>query len=128
MGVYTYFTGTSMKIICSELKSELLSELLDARMKHTEWVTQVVNEKSLSVEESPNHCRFGKWIIDVKDILADLDEYHQLMEPHINLHHAYTQFKENSRQETFKDEIKRFSSQLIDRIDALEKTLNQSNV
>ena len=113
-----------MKTICRELKSELLSELLDARMKHTEWVTQVVNMESLSVEENPSHCRFGKWIIDVKDILADFDEYHQLVAPHDNLHHAYSQFKESSGQGTFKDEIKQLSNQLIDRIDALEKILN----
>ena len=117
-----------MKRICRELKSELLSELLDARMKHTEWVTQVVNEESLSVEENPNHCGFGKWIIDVKDILADWDEYHQLVEPHVNSHAVYSKIKDNPRQDTYKDEIKRLSTQLIDRIDALEKILNQSNV
>ena len=115
-----------MKIICRELKSELLSELLDARMKHTQWVTQVVNEDCLSVEENPNHCRFGKWIIDVKDILSDCDEYHQLLQPHINLHTVYSKLKENSSQDSYKDELKRLSNQLIDRIDALEKTLNQS--
>lgn len=117
-----------MVTISKELKSEILSQLLDARMKHTEWVTQVVNKASLSVEENPNHCRFGKWIIDVKDILDGLEEYHQLVEPHVNLHLAYSKLKVNSGQEVSNAEIKRLSSQLIDRIDTLENKLNQSSI
>lgn len=111
--------------ISAELKSELLGELLNARMQHTRWITGVIKNEDFHVEENHTQCQFGKWMIRVNGLLKNLDEFQQLDLPHKDLHRIFLVLKHNRDHQMLRGELKTLSKELIKRIDALETRLNQ---
>lgn len=113
-------------MISQELKSELLSELMDARMQHIRWITEVLKGDSFEAEGDHTQCRFGRWLIDVKGVLNSVEEFERLKLPHQDLHTAYHLLKKNPDHSALRDGLKQLSNTLINHIDALEKRLNQA--
>ena len=112
-------------MISKELKSEALGELLNARMHHTNWVSEVLHGVSPKGAEEHTQCEFGKWMLKVEELLGGLNEFKELDMPHRELHSAYRLFKNNPDHELPKEEITLLSKKLINRIDLLELRLNQ---
>lgn len=114
-------------MLSKELKSDALDQLLNARMQHTRWVSEVLHEKNPQVKEDHTECDFGKWIISIRDVIGELEEFQALDIPHRELHLIYKILKNNPSHELLRDEIKLLSEKLINRIDELEQRLNDAN-
>jgi hypothetical protein len=108
-----------------KIKSEALGQLLDARMQHTKWVSAVLHDKMPQVVEDHTQCEFGKWMISLRDILGELEEFQDLDVPHRELHMVYKILKNNPTHDLLRDEIKLLSEKLISCIDALEQRLSR---
>ena len=107
-----------------EMKSELLGTLLDARMQHTKWMKEIIRDNNLHVEGDHTKCEFGTWIIQIRNILGDIEEYQNLEVPHRDLHKIFSALKHNPEQPSLREKLKKHSSELLSRIDSLEKRLN----
>lgn len=107
----------------NEMKSEALGKLLDARMQHTQWVSEVLHHRNPQVVEDHTQCEFGRWMLSVKEVMDELDEFQDLDIPHRELHMVYKVLKNNPGHEILREEIKLLSEKLIGRIDVLEQRL-----
>lgn len=112
-------------MISEKLSSEALVKLLNARMQHTQWVAEVLHEKDPKVMEDHTECEFGKWMIEVREELDDLEEFQDLDVPHRELHIIYKILKSNPSHQILREEIKLLSDKLIARIDLLQQRLEQ---
>lgn len=110
-----------------EMKSEALVKLLDARMQHTKWVSEVLHEKNPQVVEDHTQCEFGRWMISVKEVMEELEEFQDLDVPHRELHMVYKILRNNPTHDILREEIKLLSEKLISRIDDLEQRLNEDD-
>lgn len=106
-------------------KSQALATLLDARMQHRKWVAEVLNNENPQVMEDHTQCEFGKWMIAVREVLDDLEEFQDLDVPHRELHMVYKILKSNPDHAILREEIQLLSNKLIGRIDSLEKCLKE---
>lgn len=102
-----------------------LDTLLNARMAHTLWVAEVTHRRAPCVIEDHTQCAFGKWLLEAGAILGGVPEFRTLVEPHRQLHQAYTAMKNDADPAALHDTTRKLSGLLIDGIDRLEKYLNQ---
>ena len=102
-----------------------LDALLNARMAHTQWLSEVLYEQTPCVEEDHTQCAFGKWLIASDSLLSGVPEFVALQEPHQGLHDTYKNCKNDADLSGLRQRVREFSRMLIDRIDALEKVLNR---
>ena len=113
-----------MKNFSIKVRDQLLVDLLNARMQHMRWVNEVMNNKFSLAEPSHTDCQFGKWMLKVSESLEHLSEFQNLELPHRLLHQSYQTLQNAPEQEQHKLDVKSYSSQLIDAIDALEQRIN----
>ena len=114
----------SSKIIEKSLKLELIDALADARMQHIQWVGDVLKDDKFEAEADHTQCNFGKWMIKVKDILGEFEEFQDIDIPHRELHMVYKLLINNPEHSVLREELKLLSYKLIDRVDLLEKRLS----
>ena len=113
-----------MESICKQERLEALDTLLNARRAHTQWVTHITHQHTPCVIEDHTQCAFGKWLLKETQTLGTLPEFKALVEPHWQLHAAYTEMKGTTKPAVLRDTISSLSLVLIDTIDQLEKRLN----
>ena len=112
-------------MISKESRSQALSTLLDARMQHTRWVSEVLNNPNPQVEIDPSLCAFGRWLHSADEELQALPEFSALDRPHLELHQAYRLIRTTPDLEPRRIDIRQLSLRLIARIDALEQRLQK---
>ncbi len=116
-----------MKSISKQERLEALDTLLNARRAHTQWVAHIAHithQHTPCVIEDHTQCAFGKWLLKETQTLGTLPEFNALVEPHRQLHAAYTEMKGTTKPAVLRDTISSLSLVLIDTIDQLEKRLN----
>ncbi|MEH6472311.1 MAG: CZB domain-containing protein [Halopseudomonas sp.] len=109
-----------------DVKNTALGALLDARMQHTKWVSEVLHNPDAQVAEDHTRCEFGKWLLAAGDELKALPAFQSLEAPHNALHEAYKMIKHTPDLDERRVEIEQFSNRLIDCIDRLEQTLQHA--
>ncbi len=107
-------------MINNGMKTEFLEKLRHARGQHEKWVAEVLNNNTPQVEEDHTLCDFGKWILSVKEEMQDLPEFLDLEEPHRKLHMAYSTIMKTPGLGNIENEMKYYSTLLIERINLLE--------
>jgi hypothetical protein len=120
--------GRNMVQINHQNRLIALDTLLNARMAHTRWVSEVTHEHTPCVEEDHTRCKFGHWLLLAEGILGGVKEFRDLVEPHKQLHLAYLALKSEQDRASLCDTIKEMSRILIDRIDLLESHLKQQKL
>ena len=113
-----------MENLSKQERLEALDTLLNARRAHTQWVAHITHQPTPCVIEDHTQCAFGKWLAKETQTLQALPEFHALVEPHRQLHAAYTEMKGVTTPAALHKTIQTLSTDLIDKIDQLEKRLN----
>ena len=106
-------------------RTEALDLLHNARMQHTRWVAEVMNNELPQVEPDHRFCEFGRWLRCADEALREMEEFQALIEPHRELHEAYRTIKFTPGMEDLREAVKNLSMQLIEGVDRLERRLQQ---
>ena len=111
--------------ISKVMNDQLIDELVEARMQHIHWVSQVLKDEKFEAEEDHTRCNFGLWMVKVKELLGELEELQDVDVPHRELHMVYKVLKNNPAHTVLREELKLLSCKLIDRVDQLENRLKE---
>ncbi|HLA34227.1 MAG TPA: CZB domain-containing protein [Rhodocyclaceae bacterium] len=107
-----------------ELRLKAIDTLLNARMEHTRWVSQVINHENPSVAVEHTDCKFGQWLLASEATLGHIPEFQALILPHKDLHENYKLLRNEPSRDPLRHEMRRLSQILISHIDDLQGFLN----